>query len=354
MPQIKCAIVGAGWWSTFAHIPALQKHEDASVIAVSKRNLEAAEKVARDFNIPHACTSMEEILEYDLDAVVIGTTPNVHYTQARAALEKGLHVLIEKPMTLKAEEARELVHLAEEKNLQFLISCPWHYTRHGLEAQQRILAGELGNIRLISILMTNFVEHFIRGTSTSDTHSGEKSYLEPNKTSYSDPSIAGGGQIYAQVSHVAAYLKYLTGQDPLSVYAQFENAGAPGDLFDAITVKMDQGTLVSLASVGAPMQTERNYEVRIFGDEGMIFMELWKGTMSIHKRDRQVDEQEPLEESEIYPHEAPARNLIDAIAGKAENISPAVLGLSAMEIIEAACHSADTGKAVNLDKASIH
>lgn len=348
MSKLKCAVVGAGWWSTFAHIPALQNHEHAEVIALTKRHKDAAEKVARDFDIPHACTSLEEVLDLNPDLVVIGSTPNVHYQQAKAALEHGVHVLIEKPMTLNVEEARELVELADRKNLQFTISCPWHYTRHGLEARRRILNGDLGDIRLISILMTNFVEDFIRGTSTADTHSGEASYLEPNKGSYSDPSIAGGGQIYTQVSHVAAYLKYLTEQDPVSVYAQFENAGAEVDLFDALTVKMTGGTLVSLASAGAPMQTERPYEVRIFGDQGMIFLELWKGTMSFHNRAGEVETLDPLTEEEVYPHEAPARNLVDAVLGKEKNLSPATFGLSAMEILEGACRSADSGEAVHI------
>ncbi len=219
--------MGAGWWSTFAHLPALLKHEDAEVIAIQKRNRDAAEKVARDIGVPHACPTLEEVLELELDAMIIGTTPNVYYTQAKAALERGLHVLIEKPMTLRVDEARELVEIAEKRKLQFIVSCPWHYTRHGIEARQRILAGELGHIRLINILMTNFVEDFIRGTSTADTHSGAKSYLEPNKASYSDPSVAGGGQIFTQVSHVAAYLSYLTGQRPASVFAEFDKAGPP-------------------------------------------------------------------------------------------------------------------------------
>lgn len=337
--------MGAGWWSTFAHLPALQKHPDAEVVVVQKRNLEAAEKVARDFNIPHAATTLDSVLARDLDLLVIGTTPNVHFTQARTALEAGLHVLIEKPMTLKVAEARELVDLAREKNLQFTISCPWHYTRHSLEARRRIQAEELGKIRHINILMTNFVEDFLRGSSTTDTHSGE-SYMEPNITSYSDPSIAGGGQIYTQVSHVAAYLTYLTGQRPARLYAEFENAGAPLDIFNAITLRMEGGATVSLGSVGAPMQTERQYEVRVFGDQGMIFLELWKGTMSFHSRNKHVENLEPLDEDEIYPHEAPAINLVDAVVGKAENLSPAELGLAAMEVIEAACQSADTGLAV--------
>ncbi len=346
MSKIKCAIMGAGWWSTFAHLPALQKHEDAEVVAVQKRNRNAAEKVARDFGVPHACSTLEEVLELDLDVMIIGTTPNVHYAQAKAALERGLHVLIEKPMTLRVDEASELVEIANQRNLQFIISCPWHYTRHSLEARQQILTGKLGHIRLINILMTNFVEDFIRGTSTADTHSGEKSYLEPNKASYSDPSVAGGGQIYTQVSHVAAYLSYLTGQRPYSVFAEFDNADAPSDLFNALTIRLEKGSLVSLGSAGAPMTTERNYEVRIFGDDGMILLELWKGTMSVHNRKGEVIDLPPLGEDEIYPHEAPARNLIDTILGKSENLSPATHGLAAMEIIEAACQSVASGNKI--------
>ncbi len=48
-----------------------------------------------------------------------------------------------------------------------------------------------------------------------------------------------------------------------------------------------------------------------------------------------------LGDDNIYPHEAPARNLVDAILGKAENISPATHGLAAMEVIEAACQSVE-------------
>ena len=345
MSKLRCGVVGAGWWSTFAHIPALKAHPDAELVVVQKRTLEAARKVADDFGVPQACTTLEEALDHKLDALVIGTTPNVHYAQAKAALESGLHVLIEKPMTLTVAEARELVELAAAKRLQFAISCPWHYTAHAIEARKRILAGELGHIRLISNLMSNFVEDFLRGGSTRDTHSGD-SYLEPHKTSYSDPAVAGGGEIFTQVSHAAAYYAFLTGQRPASVFARFDNAGAPLDIFDALTITMEKGTLVNHASVGAPMPSERSHEVRVFGDDGMIYMELWNGTFSAHYRDGRVEHFDPLPEEERYPHEAPARNLVDAALGKSDNGSPATLGLAAMEIIEAACRSADTGEHV--------
>ena len=69
-------------------------------------------------------------------------------------LERGLHVLVEKPMTVTAAESERLVQVANERGLQLLVSCPWHYTAHAIEARRLIRSGALGSIRMISVLMT--------------------------------------------------------------------------------------------------------------------------------------------------------------------------------------------------------
>src|SRR5580698_4272094 len=110
MKKVRIGIIGAGWWATTAHIPAVKSHPDAELVAVQSRDQAKAEKIARDFGAKHACTNLEEILALrELDAVIVASTPNVHHAQARAALERRLHVLVEKPMTFTAGEARELV-----------------------------------------------------------------------------------------------------------------------------------------------------------------------------------------------------------------------------------------------------
>ena len=125
MARVNVAIVGAGWWGTAAHIPALKDHPDAAVVAVQSRSLDKARKIAADFGVPHACTTVDEVLAIDgLDAVVVSSTPNVHYAHAKAALARGKHVLIEKPMTITVAESEELVDLAQRNGLQFLVSCP--------------------------------------------------------------------------------------------------------------------------------------------------------------------------------------------------------------------------------------
>lgn len=343
--RIKCGVLGAGWWATFAHIPALLSHPRAELVVIQKNDPEQARKVADDFGVPHSCTTADELLSIEgLEAVVVSSSPHLHYEQASAALRLGKHVLIEKPMTLTAAQARELLDLADERNLRFLISCPWHYTPHAAIAQGLIREGRLGQLRMISVLMTNPVSPLLRGESTTPTHSSEVPYLQPNGGTYSDPRIAGGGQIYAQTSHVAAYLTFLTGLRASDVFARFHNDGAQLDIYDSLNIRMEDGALVSIASTGATSLNLRTYEVRIFGTGGMLYVDLWLGTAAFTSMSGQTVSYPELGPSEIYPHQSPAINLIDSILDPACNRSPASLGVAAMEVIEAACISAKSGK----------
>jgi predicted dehydrogenase len=349
MKMVRVGVIGAGWWATYAHIPAVKSHPCAELVAVQSRERAKAKMIALDFGAARACTTVEEVLALpELDAVIISSTPNVHYAQARAALESGCHVLIEKPMTFTAAEARELVELATQKGLQLLISCPWHYTRHGIEAQRLVRSGALGEIKMISVLMTNPIDKLLRGINTSPTHGMNNVYVQPRKGSYNNPAIAGGGQIYCQVSHAAAYLTFLTGHRPAEVFARFNNDGSVNDLYDALTITLESGALVSLASTCATPLAERNFEVRVFGSKAILQLELWRGTMALIDFSGQRIDPPPLAENEIYPAQSPALNFIEAIRGTAPNGSPGELGQASMEIIEAACASATDGKNVRI------
>jgi predicted dehydrogenase len=346
--RIKCGVIGAGWWATFAHIPALLSHPKAELVALQKRDPQQARQVADDFGVPFACTTAEELIAIEgLQAVVISSSPNLHFAQALAALERGLHVLLEKPMTITAAESEHLVQVAERRGLQFLVSCPWHYTAHGIEARRLVRGGALGAVRMISVLMTNPISHLLRGSSSQPTHGIP--YLLPREGTYSDPAIAGGGQGYAQVTHAAAYLSFLTGTRATEVFARFHNDGAAVDLYDTINCKMSDGSIVSLSSTGSTPINRRDFEVRIFGTKGLLFLDLWRGRMELIPMEGERRTYPDLAEAEIYPHSAPALNLIDSILDPRANGSPATLGSAATQFVEAAYRSASSGQNVLLE-----
>ena len=343
--RIKCGVIGAGWWATFAHIPALLSHPDAELVAVQKRNRQQAQKVAEDFGIPYACTTASELLAIEgLQAVVVSSTPNLHYEHALAALASGKHVLIEKPMTLTVAQAVELVDMARTRGTQFLISCPWHYTAHASEAQRLVRNGYLGKVRMISMLMTNPISHLLRGDGTQPTHGTP--YMHPREGTYSNPRVAGGGQIYAQVCHAAAYLTFLTGARPSEVFARFHNDGADLDIYDVVDLQMDDSSIATIASTGATSLGRKDFEVRVFGTKGMLFLDLWRGRLEFVPLVGTSSVYPDLDEDRVYPHQAPAINLIDSIQDPRRNLSPATLGVAAMEVIEGATRSVTSGNNV--------
>lgn len=342
---IRCGVLGAGWWATYAHIPALQEYPGAALVAVQNNRREEVDRIARDFGIPFACASVEELLAVQgLSAVIVSSSPNLHYSNALASLEAGKHVLIEKPMTLKLSEAIHLSRVAEERNLLLLICCPWHYTPHADEARRLVREGALGDIRMISMLMTNPTSGLLRGTDLQPTHGIP--YMTPRKGTYSDPAIAGGGQIYAQVCHAAAYLTFLTGAQAQAVFARFHNDGACVDIYDSLSLRMDDASIVSIASTGATTDTRKDFEIRVFGTEGMLFLELWHGHMEFVPMKGTPRSYPALEPDDIYPHLAPARNLIDSIRDPSSNRSPATLGIAAMKVLESAARSFESGRDV--------
>jgi len=356
MKTVGCGILGAGWWATTSHLPALKKHPCARVLAVQSLRRADAQRVARDFDAGLGVATVEELVAVDgIEAVVDASTPNMHYHNAKTCLEHGLHILTEKPMTLTADQSGELVDLARSKNLHLMIGCPWHYTEHAREAKRLISTGLLGRLKLVSVLFTNFSGGLYRSRTWRDlmAEGGDENYREPyvvpELQSYSDPKIAGGGQIFCQVSHAAAFLGFLGLSLPSEVFARFDTAEISIDVYDALNIRLLDDCLVSLASTGDTMLSDRQFELRVFGTEGMILMELWKGTLEFHPRKGSLQIYPKLQPDEIYPMNQPAINFVDLILGTASNGSPGELGHYAMTIIDAACRSAKSGENVRLE-----
>lgn len=348
--KVRVIILGAGNWAATAHIPALQRHPAAEVVGLWKRDDKAAQKMADEFSVPFASNDISTLIrDSKPDAAVVSSVAVSHYEQTKIALTAGLHVLIEKPMTFTVAEAEELQQIADEKELHFLISCPWHYSPHAVEARRLVQTGVLGQTKMISELFTNFGLGLYQGLSWDEIFRGNPNpqnlgdpYVTPGLNSYSDPALAGGGQIYCQVSHAAAFLAYLTGREPTEVFARFDYMGLEQDVFDVLNIKFDDGTIVSLSSCLLPQFSDRQHEIRVFGTKGMLLLELWKGQMEFHDANSNVHKYPALTEDEAYPMFAPVENLVDTIIGKSDNGSPASLGVSAMRVIEAACESART------------
>ncbi|WP_210508944.1 Gfo/Idh/MocA family protein [Naasia sp. SYSU D00057] len=118
--------------------------------AVGSRTQESADDFGERYGIPNRHGSYEALVaDPDVDIVYISTPHSHHAEAALLALEAGKHVLVEKPFTLNAAQARQVVALAAEKNLLVLEAMWTRFLPHMLRLHEILDAGTLGDVRTV-------------------------------------------------------------------------------------------------------------------------------------------------------------------------------------------------------------
>ena len=116
--KVRIGIAGTSWWADSMYLPALAGHPLADLRAVAGTRPEHTREFAARWGIPAPYETAEAMLDAEpLDAVIVATPNRSHYPIAHAALERGLHVLCEKPVGISSAEARRLADLAAVKGL---------------------------------------------------------------------------------------------------------------------------------------------------------------------------------------------------------------------------------------------
>ncbi|WP_369370270.1 Gfo/Idh/MocA family protein [Promicromonospora sp. Populi] len=123
-----------------------------TVQAVGSRSLEKAREFADRLGIPTAHGSYENLVnDPEVDIVYIATPHPMHAEAAKLALEAGKHVLIEKPFTLNAAEAREVMDLAEARGLVALEAMWTRFLPHMARVREIIASGAIGEVRTLMV-----------------------------------------------------------------------------------------------------------------------------------------------------------------------------------------------------------
>lgn len=139
---VRFGVIGAGWVATARHIPSIQRLDGAELVAVFDRSLDRAHAGAPEGVL--ATDDLEEFYSTDLDAVSVCTSPWSHADHATEALNRGIHVLCEKPMALNSAEAAGMAEAAEKADRtlcishNFLWSDAMHKARRSLSKAGRL------------------------------------------------------------------------------------------------------------------------------------------------------------------------------------------------------------------------
>jgi len=344
--KARVAVVGTGWWSTTAHVPALRENPEADLVALCDRSPEALARASAAYGPVKTYTDCQAMLAAeDLDGAIVATNHNSHYALAKLCLEAGLHVLVEKPMVLHAAEAHELTALAQAKGRELIVGYPYHFTENTQRARDILGNGELGAIQFVSCLMSSMVIEFYRGNEKAYQPVFNYKVTGPGRA-YADPNLSGGGQGHLQVTHLAGSLFFITGLRPERVSAFMEKADTAVDVVDAISVRFAAangqtavGVLGSTGNIG--VGDGGRTEVSVFCETGYLHLDQGQGTLLVRRHDGREEHYGPLPAPARYPQFATSGNLVDVILGKAKNGSPGAVGVRVVELLEAAYRSAE-------------
>jgi predicted dehydrogenase len=153
--MIRVAVFGAGHWGPNL-IRNFENRERSRVIWVVDIDAARLAQVQSRFPDVHVGSDTAAALDDpDVDAVVIATPTSTHYPLAKAALEHGKHVLVEKPIATKTVEAVELCDLAERQERVLMVGHVFVYNAGIRRVKQYLAAGDLGRVYYIATVRTN-------------------------------------------------------------------------------------------------------------------------------------------------------------------------------------------------------
>lgn len=286
--MVKLGIVGIGVIAcSYIELLMQDKLENVQLVALSSRNAQTL----HDTNEKYQChaqlfTDYEEMLDSKLiDALIICTPHGVHPKMAKAAIDRGIHVLVEKPLGIDQSEIKELIDLAHKRSdvvcgvlFNRRLSTLYQYVKELMNKDT------VGHLKRIHWLMSN-------------CYRGETYYhSSPWRGSY---ALEGGGILMSQVSHQLDLFLWLSGL-PKDVYAQCQ-IGAERN----ISVENEAVILMNFSNgaSGQFIASAREYpgtnRLEISGSKGQIVVED-DYKVSIHRL--KVDEDIVAQtSSELFP-----------------------------------------------------
>ena len=245
-------------------VKGVRESGNGEVTAIASRGDAKAKQKAKELNIEKYYGSYEELYEdKDIDVIYIATINFLHYQNIKDALNAGKHVVCEKPMVLKKEEAIELFDLAKEKGL-FLV-----------EAQKEIF-----------LPITNMVKDIIKNKEIGDV--GLLDFATSFPGDYNAWTLdlsKGGGVFFTNAVYCIEYLEYIFGK-PISLYSgmRLKSEEFGGDKECILNFKIGNEALATSKISGYVKLLNKLF---IYGSEGYIEMDNFyrADKMTIHYYD---------------------------------------------------------------------
>ena len=263
--KVRVGMIGTRGWSEMIHINYLNKHPGVDLAAVCGRDRVYTTEIAQKYAIPHIFTDYRQMIDQvELDAVVVCSPDDLHYPMTMQALDKGLHVLCEKPLAYDVAQARamrdkaetagvihmafftfrwvplylRLQHLIEEGYIGRCLSCDFHNldgqannTGYRWQMDSHRSNGVLGDRGVHSIDMARWLVDDIASVSAR---------LE----TFLDWKAPDGGKLDASCDDALLMVRFANGAEGI-IHASYVSFQADHGHTQRVVLHGDQGTLIA-------------------------------------------------------------------------------------------------------------
>ena len=327
MDHVRVGFIGCGG-NASGHVGRILEMPDTEVAGlcdVSEASLARVTERHEAVREVPMFSSYEDMLDsVELDAVEISTPHTLHFEQIMASLDKGLHVLTEKPMVCKVDHAHAVIAKAKDVDRILMISYQRHLAPEFRYVRNQISCGEMGEIQFVSAMQD------------------QRWYAGTRGAWRQQMALSGGGQLNDSGSHLLDVMLWMTGLEVDEIQAYMENFESEVDINSALTVRFTNGALGNISIVGNSPASGMWEDITIWGTKAAVYMRNGRITYKVGG-----DSSEP---AGLPGAQSPDRNFINAILGTDDVQVPPECGLRVIELTEAAWESARTGASVKVKR----
>lgn len=257
MKKVKWCVIGAGGIADRRAIPGLLLDPQNELVAVMDKNSEEAARVAKKYRVPAFFSDAEEMLKNTAcDAVYIATPVFCHYEQAMLALQYGVPVLLEKPVTMNAADGEKLLAAFKEKGLQLSVGYMMnHHNLHG-KARELVQGGSLGTVNLARLQFSCW-------------------YPDIPGAWRQKKALGGGGCIMDLAVHCMELFSFVTGEEIAEVKSFYATRTFHYEVEDSavIAFRSESGVLGHIdVNFNIPGNCSQS-KLELYGTEGSLYAE---------------------------------------------------------------------------------
>lgn len=251
---VRFAILGFGHHAVRRLLPAFVKCEEATLVGMWRRDQTAAAENCATYNIQHRFDTREELCASpEVDVVFITSPDAMHRDDTLLALRHGKAVLCEKPLSMNTAEAEEMAQAAKKAGLLFGVGQNFRFN-HSLDwMREQVAAGRIGQPQI------------------AHAQYAYPAAKAPRKW-ITDPTLACGGPIADVGVHCIDALRYVLGEDVVSVstLARRDDTSGKVEAVASLQLEMTGGIYANVtASARAPYRTL----IEIVGSDGVLIAE---------------------------------------------------------------------------------